>query len=262
MRQSNVLELKRMVNASFVTLASQPVPVVLNRNYRLRLEAVGTLLRAYVDGRLVLQTHDTALTHGHAGVRMYRARADFDNVVLSQNPHLTLMDQHRYVNLGLRWASRLGNWSEVINNDNQVIVQHDTSGDARALLRGNAGDQIVQATVSATQFAAGAGSRWFGVLARYADARNYYYVTLRSDNTIALRKLVNGAIHVLDSAPLTVSAGTSYVIRLEAVGSSLRAYVNGKLLLEAKDTAHLRGKQGAVMYKAAATYQDFLVWEP
>jgi hypothetical protein len=52
------------------------------------------------------------------------------------------------------------------------------------------------------------------------------------------------------------------VIRLEAVGSSLRAYVNGNLLLEAKDTSHVRGKQGVVMYKAAATYQDFLVWEP
>jgi hypothetical protein len=101
---------------------------------------------------------------------------------------------------------------EPLVRDSLDVVRHWRDANRRCVFNRRSGRwatqqncslPIVQARVSATQFAAGTGSRWFGVLARYTDARNYYYVTLRSDNTIALRKLVNGAIHVLDSAPLT-----------------------------------------------------------
>lgn len=256
LRQSNVIEIKRIINGAFVTLASTSMPVVVNRNYRLRLEAIGTFLRAYVDGRLVLQTRDTALTHGHAGVRMYRARADFDNVILSHNPHLTLIDA-RDSDL---FEFGPGTWSAEIAG--HPWVQSDTSGDARAVTLVNAENQIVQTRVTATRFADGSGSRWFGVMARYVDASNYYYVTVRRDNTISLRKLVNGTIHVLDTAPLTVITGRAYTLRLEAIGSALRAYVNGNVMLEANDTSHPAGKYGAVTYKAAARFDDFIAWEP
>jgi hypothetical protein len=115
---------------------------------------------------------------------------------------------------------------------------------------------------AATSFATGTGIRWFGVMARYVDAQNFYYLTVRSDSTISLRKLVNGSIQVLDSAPFSVTTGTRYELRLEAIGNSLRAYVNGNVLLEATDTSHPRGKTGVVMYKAAATFDDFIAWEP
>jgi hypothetical protein len=263
LRQSNVLDIKRRVNGAFVTLASVPQPVVLNRNYHLRFEAIGTLLRVYLNGALALQVRDTSLTHGNPGVQMYKAQANYDNIVVSQNPHLTLMDQsltYRYFND--RFVLGPGTWVDDISTGKQVGLQTSTAGDARAVNRIVTDDQIVQARVSPTQFAAGTGSRWFGLLARYVDAGNYYYVTLRSDNTISLRKLVNGAIHVLDSAPLPVSVGGSYLVRLEAVGVQLRVYVNGNFLLEAKDSTHARGKYGPAMYKTAASYQDFLVWEP
>jgi hypothetical protein len=265
LRQSNVLELKRIVDGTFVTLVAKPIPVALNRTYRLRLEAIGTLVRAYVDGALVAEVHDTALTHGHAGVRMYKARADFDNVILSHDPHLTLFDMEEDSFRGSPWSFGLGNWVGVQNpsqGNAYEVQQHDTNGDARAVIRVSANNQIVQARVTPNSFASGTGSRWFGVLARYTDDENYYYVTVRSDNTISLRKLVDGAIHVLDTAPLTVSTGTSYDLRLEAVESALRVYVNGNLLLEADDTSHPSGKYGMVTYKAAATYRKVRVWEP
>lgn len=261
LRGSNVLALRRIVNGVFVTLASTSTPVVLNRNYRLRLEAVGTLLRVYIEGRLALQAHDTELTHGHAGVALYRTRADFDNVILSQNPNLALLDQRIFRPLEFRWSLGPGVWTDVFTN-NQRLVQHDTSDGARAVTLVDAENQIVQTRAFATSFAAGTGSRWFGVMARYSDAGNYYYVTMRADNTISLRKLVNGAIHVLDSAPLTVSTGTVYRLRLEAIGNSLRTYVNGRLVLEAKDASHASGKYGLVTYKTAATYDDFVAREP
>ncbi len=262
LRQSNVLELKRMVNGTFVTLASTPVSVVLNRNYRLRMEAVGTRLRAYVDGRLAVEASDSALQQGHAGVQMYRTRADFDNVVLSHNPHLRLLDHRTPSIVTGYWNFPLGSWSPVYTTNHARLVQQDTAGDGRAIARIAANDQVVQVAATATSFAAGAGSRWFGVVARYVDANNLYYVTVRHDNTISLRKLVNGTIHILDTAPFTVSAGTTYTLRLEAIGSSLRAWVNGNVVLEANDSSHAKGQYGLATYRTAATFDDFVAWEP
>ena len=99
-------------------------------------------------------------------------------------------------------------------------------------------------------------------MARFVDASNYYYMTVRSSNTLSLRKLTNGAITVLATVPLTVSADTSYALRLEAVGSQLRGYVNGRLLLEATDTTHARGMGGAVMFKTSADFLNYRAYQP
>jgi pectate lyase len=116
-------------------------------------------------------------------------------------------------------------------------------------------DQIVQARVRPRAFNA-AGSPWCGVMARYIDTSNYVYVTLRSSNTITLRKLVNGNIVELGAAVLTVTPNTWYTVRLEAVGSRLRTYVNGRLVLEATDPQPVIGRVGLVTYRAAADFDD------
>jgi pectate lyase len=120
---------------------------------------------------------------------------------------------------------------------------------------------MVQVNVVPTSFASGT-ERWFGVIARYVDVSNYYYVTLRTNNTISLRRLVNGAIQELDSAPLTVTAGSTYRIRLDAIGNSLRVWVNGKHLLEATDSTFAQGKYGLATYKASAQFDDFIAAQP
>ena len=108
----------------------------------------------------------------------------------------------------------------------------------------------------------GSEQRWFGVMARHTDERNYYYLSLRSSNTIALRRLVDGNVTTLASAPFTVRPGTWYALRLDAIGDRLRAYVDGVLLLEASDAAHATGNSGPVMFKAATDYDDFQSYQP
>ena len=53
-----------------------------------------------------------------------------------------------------------------------------------------------------------------------------------------------------------------YDLRLEAVGTSIRAYVNGTFLLGATDTSHRSGRQGLITYKARAQFGDVEVWQP
>ena len=81
-------------------------------------------------------------------------------------------------------------------------------------------------------------------------------MSLRRSNTLTLRKVQNGNIVQLGSAVLTVTPNTWYTLRLEAVGSRLRAYVNGRLVLEAADPQPEIGRVGLVGYLTAADYDD------
>jgi hypothetical protein len=122
-------------------------------------------------------------------------------------------------------------------------------------------DQIVQTRAKGVSFAPG-GERWFGLLARYRDERNYYFLTVRNTNTVSLRMLVNGTAVVLDTATLPVALGQWYTLRLEAIGDRVRRYVNGNLLVEATDSTHESGTYGAMVYRTDARYDDFTAMQP
>jgi hypothetical protein len=137
------------------------------------------------------------------------------------------------------------------------------AGQARAIVGTPLTDQIVSARVRPVAYSGGGTQdRWLGIVARYSDERNFYYLTLRSGNTLSLRKLVNGAITTLGTVPLSGAVGTNYQLRLEATGSQLRAYVNGVLTLQATDTSHLSGAGGLMTFKTAARFDDYLAYQP
>jgi hypothetical protein len=263
LRSSNVLQLRRIVNGSFSTLASMPLTVTPGRTYNVRLEAIGGTLRVYINGRQVLRARDETHEQGSAGLIMYRTSADYDNVIVSPNPRTVLLSDNFEGTEASWWIPRgIGNWTVETDGQTQVYAQTMmTDGTHTVTGVETTEDQIIETRAKATAFGTGVG-RWFGVMARYISPGNYYYVTLRNDNTISLRKLVRDTIHVLDSSPLTVTTGTWYTIRLEAIGNELRTYINGRLVLEAHDDTFAQGSYGLVNYKAAARYDDFRAVEP
>jgi pectate lyase len=144
-----------------------------------------------------------------------------------------------------------------------VFTQPNTGGGAYMVSGYASGtDQIIRARMRATQF--NGTDRWFGLIGRYVDAQNYYYVTLRNSNQISLKKLSSGGVTTLDSAATTpVTVNTWYDLRLDIVGTKLRVYVNGLLVLEAADSSpHAKGRAGVGAYKTAAEADDFLVVQP
>jgi hypothetical protein len=253
-----VIQLRRMVNGAWTSLGSASLPVTLNRTYSLRLESVGTKLRVYVDNKPVLAATDASHTSGQVGLMTYKTSADYDNVTVSTQRFLPLLMDDFATAQPNRWTESGGTWAQA---NQSVYQQSSLAGTARSFTGVATGDQMVQVNVTPTSFATGT-ERWFGVIARHVDNSNYYYVTLRTNNTISLRRLVNGAIQELDSAPLTVNAGATYRIRLDAIGNSLRVSVNGKQLLEATDSTFPEGKYGLATYKASAQFDDFIAAQP
>jgi hypothetical protein len=80
LRVGSGLQIRRVVNGMATVLASVPYTVQGNRNYRLRLEAVGDQLRAYVDGAFVAEARDATLGAGRFGIATNRAAASFFDV--------------------------------------------------------------------------------------------------------------------------------------------------------------------------------------
>jgi hypothetical protein len=261
-RSGGGIQLKKIVGGSFTTLGTAPLAVTLNRTHRLRLEAVGDLVRVLVNERPVIAVRDDDISGGQPGVMMYRTRADYDNVLVNANPGAPAF-VHDFNVERRTMQEETGYW----NFTGTVYRQVDLTAGASSLTRsygdnGTYGDQIVEADLRPTQFSG--ADRWIGLAARHVDANNYVYVTLRSSNTLQIKKLVNGAVQTLASVPFQVATNTTYRVRLEAVGSRIRVYVNGEQKIEAANTPNTAGakRAGVLMYKTAGDVDNFSVFQP
>jgi hypothetical protein len=267
LRASGVIQLKRRVGGVFTTLASATFPWTLNRNYRLRLESAGDLHQVYVDGVKLLSARDSQLTHGRAGLLSYRTAADFDNVIVAPAPLATIWAQTQgevcqpaCVNRGPWWRFGGGQWAWTAEG---VFHQGVASGSTRAFIGAPTPnkDQIVEARVRPTTFGTPADA-WAGIMLGYVGPGDYVYLSLRKSNTLRLHRLRGGQATLLGSAPLTVTPGAWYTLRLEQVANRLRGYVNGVQKFEVVQDQWNAGQVGLVTYATAADYDDLNAVRP
>ena len=269
-RSPGVISLRKMSNGTFSELAATALRggFTVGRNYRVRLESVGDKHVVYVDGIPRLRAKDTTLTHGHPGVAGYRTRFEADNVTVSNATRQLL----RLDSWERHWASgwyTLGRGSWQLAGDEEddiyVLKQTDASTDVRWFSTTAVGNQVVSARVRPASFVATSASQdpWVGIAAQVKDDRNYYYITLRSSNQLSLRRLVNGTVQVLATVPQQVSTGVFYNLRLEIVGTNIRAFVNGDLKIQfSEPTMSGVGRNGMLMYRAAADWESYIAYQP
>jgi len=264
LRSNGRVELRRVAGGGSRVLASAAFNAPPHRYYRVRLESVGTLHRVYVDGRLLVDADSSGPTHGRAALVTDRAQGEFDNVVVTPSPFTTLYANDFEGGAAGPWSFTGSGFWNLAPGASTTWFQSSIAGDARASIGVPAHDQVVRTRARLDTFATPTGTqdRWFGLMARHVDARNFYYLSLRSSNTISLRKVVDGTVTTLRSAPFAVLPGTWYQLRLDAVGNRLRGYVNGTLLLETIDASIVNGNAGPAMFKAAADYDDFAAYQP
>jgi hypothetical protein len=263
-RTSGALELKRMLNGTYTTIDSAPATLTTGRQYRLRLESIGTLHQVYLDDRLVLAARDRALTEGVAGILMHRAAADFDNVIVTPSPFTTILATDMSSEAG-PWFWPAGSLLRPANG----ILNLPASAFSYTMIYGSPriADTIMRVRIRPVSFMA--PEDWIGVMARYRDDRNYLYVSLHGRNVIALWRRTNGANIQLATQRLTVTPGTWYDLRLEVINNRTRVYVNNRQILasDAEPGPSLPdadgvGVVGLVTKQASADYDDFLAYQP
>jgi pectin methylesterase-like acyl-CoA thioesterase len=152
------------------------------------------------------------------------------------------------------WTTSGGTWA-VTTDGSRVLNQSGTSSDARARAGSSSWtNYTVTARVKPTAF--NGSSRFVAVLARAQSNTSYYYLALRSTNTIELKKLVGGSSTTLATGAFTVTAGTWYTVSLSVTGSNLTGSVNGTASLSAVDTQFASGGIGVATFFASASFDD------
>ena len=119
----------------------------------------------------------------------------------------------------------------------------------------------------------GSPDNYFGVLCRYQDLQNFYFLVVSSDGYYGfLRRLGGGDIELIGMESMLSSdavqlGGASNHIRLDCVGSILTLYVNGEMVGQASDSALTNGDVGlyAGTFEIAGTdilFDNFVVYQP
>jgi hypothetical protein len=157
------------------------------------------------------------------------------------------------------WVSDGGTWGVSSDAGTQVYRQTNPGLTAVRSVRADTlwTDQVVEADV--TLRVVSGSNRFFGVLARHgATPNNYYYLVLRTNNSIELKRIVNNVAANIAS-PVTsfpVTVGTTYRLRLEVIGSTLKGYVNGELKIQGTDTTFASGSAGLLTFFSDVAFDD------
>jgi cytoskeletal protein CcmA (bactofilin family) len=262
LRTNNTIELKELVSGVAVNLAPpQPFTVVPGRWYRLRLEVVGDILKAYINGELKMQGTSSSFASGSGALLTFWSDVVFDDVHIDADPDRPLLVADDFEDGDeAGWSVEAGAWA-VVSDGSLVYRQAELAGSGRTLMGDvSAVDQIIELDVKTNGFGSAAGS--LGLLARYIDPENHYAVVLTAAGTIELRRTAGGTTSVLASAPGAVTTGVWRSLRVTAVGESLKVYLDGQHVLEAVDAAHASGRVGLLTQSASATFDDVLVTAP
>ncbi|MEJ3743053.1 pectate lyase [Actinomycetes bacterium KLBMP 9797] len=155
------------------------------------------------------------------------------------------------------WSTSGGSWS-VVTDGSLAYRQSGVSSDARSLVGAtNWTDYSVQARVKPTGF--NGSGRFTGVIARAQSTSNYYALVLTNSGGVQLVKRAGSSPVVLGSASGGGAVGSWTTLRLDAIGTSLRGYVNGALAVTATDAAFASGRAGVAAYYASVTVDDVAV---
>lgn len=263
LRTNNTIELKKIVNnvaANLTTVVA--FTVTPNTTYRLRLEVIGTSLKGYVNGQLKISASDTTFTAGTAGLLTFFTDVSFDDVHIDPTPLSPVLAADNFeAGNAAGWTAEAGAWSVATASGTQVYRQADAAATARAVIgQPTWTNQLIELDVRPQSFGSPGG--WAGLLFRYVDAGHHYAVVLREGNTIELRRIDDGVVTTLATATTPVTAGTLSVLRLNAVGNSLKVYRDGALVLQALDGTYPAGKVALATAGAAADFDDVVVVAP
>ncbi len=154
------------------------------------------------------------------------------------------------------WTNASGNGSWGIASDGSKVARQTATSSATYLMV-NGDSNWINYSYSAKVKPGSSGNR-HGLVARFTDANNYYFLILKDGSKVYLYKRVNGSETALGYTSFTYNSSTFYTLRIELNGSSLSGYVNGSLMISATDSSLSAGKVGFYTY-GNASFDDVTV---
>jgi hypothetical protein len=266
-RDNNTFGIYKRVNGVNTLLregSTENIPVS-----HLSFSVDGDELAVWVNGVYYAYATDATLTSGRAGLVTFRARADFDDLHVAATDRYLLLekDYSAYGNIyGKEWTQLGGTW-QVLQDEyggNAGFKQSNLNDTAFAVNGTPVENQEITVRMKLEDFAPSQTGAWFGLVARYVDTRNHYYVTVRSTDELQIKKQVDGVTTVLASIPFKANPfpGQYLEYRFRVIGDQLQLFVEGELAASVHDSDIPRGQYGLATYRAAATWEYVAVLQP
>ncbi len=156
------------------------------------------------------------------------------------------------------WTNVSGNGSWAIVTDGTAAARQQSSTSATYIV--TAGQSGWTDYAFSARVKTGSTSVRNGLVARYVDGNNFYFLVLHNGNVVLYKK-VSGSTVTVQSAPFTASTSAFHTLTLVAQGTSLQGYVDGVLRVQGTDTGLTAGKVGFYA-NGIATFDDVLVTAP
>ncbi|SDE38042.1 hypothetical protein SAMN02799630_05307 [Paenibacillus sp. UNCCL117] len=152
-----------------------------------------------------------------------------------------------------------GTFSVVADGSSKVYLSDNAAKGATKSVAGSAewSNYKVEAKTKVDSW-----SNRVGLIARYVDPNNFYAMYYDTySNKLFIVKNLNGSQTTLASAPMAAAptAGVYHTYSLEVNGSTLKAYVDGQLLVTATDSSFTAGKIGVYSHVQKAYFDDVVV---
>ena len=205
----------------------------------------------------------------------YWARAQYDNVVLSQSPAVVLEYENFQDGMPPQWVGPF--WqaplaqTATINGERVLrhpsIAQRDVytlSGATYNPGYGALWNQVFECRVRPIAYEA-MGEASFGLLARYMNEGSLVYVKARANGHLELiSRSLRGGEMVLDSTKAPLALNKWHTLRIEATDLNLRVYLNGRFVLQGFDPApnEMGGRYGVLSTNAHVHFYDCLAQLP
>ena len=245
------IQVGRMHNG-WTELAKVDAPVAVGETHRLRVVAIGSRIRVYLDDETEprVDVYDGTYPSGSVALRGFRCKGIFDDVVVSTAPRYEADFENGSI---AEWTSTGEAWAL----DGGAIT---ASAEATALV-GNAGwtDYELSADVSVAE----GGKAGLAVRAGVQKERvSGYYVALdEAADTIQVIRSMSGVENVLEEASMEVAADTVYNLKARVVNNTVRVYVDGsdEAILVARINEFGNGKAGLSVLSGTATFDNVQV---
>lgn len=259
---SNVARIVAFVNRQEFVLAEKQL-TTFPQDRQLVFSILGDELDFQAGPGNFLSATDSRLKAGRAGVAVNGPNTDFDDVIVAPTRGFSIL--YRDYNGDLTYGGPLtqigGRWT-VPSDGEYYLQQTDLTQQALYLGGTPTHDQTVSTEMRLDQFGSTNPVAWIGLVARYVNARTFYYLSVRSSGQLQIRKTVNGVTTVLAAKTYAPAVGAFHKYKFEVVGGELRAYADDLLIASVRDSEIPSGQYGVGSYRASASWKYVSVAQP
>jgi hypothetical protein len=256
--------LGKFINGQWQSIKAVNASVNVGNNQAIRVEAQGSSIRVYHDGKKLIDVKDYSFTHGGIGFRTWQVPTLYKNFSVKSvfydeftvEPEITV-EQGMYNKVHSFGGSLQGyvtdGYASLAMFDDEVFA-----------------DGTLETNMTAYRGDDPHGNS--GVVFRvegYTDegfVEDGYSVALKAkssgvDSVVILGRYDNGDWTLLQQAPTSVTYGEDHNqnLKVEVYGNNIKVYHDGDLKINYNDSKYSEGDIGVFSYKVPSLYKNFKI---